>query len=527
MAANTAMAVPHEAAPPARNESKRERKRQLLQDRLQQMSESFSRGRDSAYREQLQKIQLDTNLIMRVDPYGDRPLEGLDLDPESALLGQNTDPTTARTLLEMAGPRFRDWVHDIEDLVEERDYELTKQKLEYERKCKQHRNVHDYKVLQAKREHHSLASTVRDRLINTITSKKYRLSKEKEALEISDASALLLHPNQFSMTNPASPGGTHGKRATRLRREMEEMPGFSENKKRKRNGDDDGSPVPQRRALDTNNTTPVWQNDRLRFGKTNGPVYSIDKLFTDKELSMTYNTAALAAHKYMLRHKSKDGVVTSPPDSGPDDHEDGDDGIDSMPSAPAMERQVSHATRSTRGGTHNPNFYDNKLVGIEALANFELPGNLERLDAQEPKLPPIVPAPYNKAKPMTEASGPAPLTTDDAQADLQAIAVLRQYEDIHGVGSNLDVPNGGRRILEAVAPGPRDEKFVAYLQGDRPSMDDLRAELKVETSNLRVEPGPSFYQPPAFGGMPMSRQSSGGVAMSRQGSSTKGSRRRG
>lgn len=96
------------------------------------MSENFSRGRDSAYREQLQKIQLDTNLIMRVDPYCERPLEALDLEQtDPALLG-NTDPATARTLLEMAGPRFRDFVHDIEDLVEERDYEITKQKVCYD-----------------------------------------------------------------------------------------------------------------------------------------------------------------------------------------------------------------------------------------------------------------------------------------------------------------------------------------------------------------------------------------------------------
>lgn len=129
MASNSAVSVPHEPAPPARNESKRERKRQLLHDRLQQMSENFSRGRDSAYREQLQKIQLDTNLIMRVDPYCERPLEALDLEQTNPALLGTTDPATAQTLLEMAGPRFRDFVHDIEDLVEERDYEITKQKV--------------------------------------------------------------------------------------------------------------------------------------------------------------------------------------------------------------------------------------------------------------------------------------------------------------------------------------------------------------------------------------------------------------
>ncbi|CAN8103727.1 unnamed protein product [Discula destructiva] len=521
MAANPAAGGSHEGAPPARNESKRERKRQLLQDRIQQLSDNFSRGRDSAYREQLQKIQLDTTLIMRVDPYVARPLDAV-ADDESDMPLQNTDPETAKTLLNMAGPRFREWKQDIEDLIEERDYEINKQKREYDAKIEEHRNVFNVKVHQAKREHAYLSSTVRDRLINTITAKKFRLNKEKEALEISDASALLLHPNQFSINNPASPGGTHGKRATRLRREMEEMPGFSENKKRKRHGnDEDGSPAPQRRAMDTNGVTPVWQNDRLRFGKMTGPVYSIDKLFTDRELSMAYNNAALAAHKHMLRHKTRDGQGSSPSESG---HEDGEDGEEGDSAAPAMERQVSHATRSTRGA-HNANFHDNKITGIEVLGPIELPGNLERLDAvQEPRLPPFQLQPYNKAKPMTDASGPAPLGAEDSLADMHAMAALRQYEQIHGPGSNFDNPNGGRKILQAVTQqrSGEDKKHSAILQGPRPNLEELRADLKVTTSNVRgTSNNPTIQQ---TGGVTMSRQDSGGVSMSRQGS-TRGRRR--
>lgn len=94
------------------------------------MSESFSRGRDNAYREQLQKIQLDTTLIMRMDPYADNPGTTVDNDPAMLQL-QNTDPVAARTLLEMAGPRFREWHQEMKDLVEERDYEISKQKVEF------------------------------------------------------------------------------------------------------------------------------------------------------------------------------------------------------------------------------------------------------------------------------------------------------------------------------------------------------------------------------------------------------------
>lgn len=131
MAANasTAPSPPVASAAPPRHESKRERKRQLLTDRLQQMSDNFTRSRDSAYREQLQKIQLDTSLVMRVDPYSERPLDTLDGQQVQLAMGQSSDPATARTLLEMAGPKFQDWVHKIEDLVEERDFEISKQKV--------------------------------------------------------------------------------------------------------------------------------------------------------------------------------------------------------------------------------------------------------------------------------------------------------------------------------------------------------------------------------------------------------------
>lgn len=296
----------------------------------------------------------------------------------------------------------------------------------------------------------------------------------------------MLHPNQFTITNPASPGGTHGKRATRLRREAEEIQGFPENKKRRRNGnEDDGSPAPQRRALDANSITPYWQHDRIQFGKTTGPIYSIDKLFTDKELSLAYNNAALAAHKYMLRHKGKGGVAWSASDSGLDEHDDGEEIANS---APSMERTTSQpATRSTRG--HNSNFVDNKVLGIEALANLDLPGNLERFDAQEPKLPPIVPAPYNKVKPMTDSSGPAPLAAEDAAKDWRAIGILLQYEHDHGVGSNLDEPHGvSKSLLEAVIAKPEYPQYVAFVQGERPDHNGLAAQLGVEESNIRGEP---------------------------------------
>ncbi|KAK3387038.1 Sds3-like-domain-containing protein [Podospora didyma] len=538
------------SSPPTAQPSKRDKRRQMLAEKLASLTEKIGKDRDQSFREQLQKIQIDTTLVMRMDPYLERPLDGFEADQKALQAQLNGDADAhenpgPKTLLDMAGPRYCKWMERVQDLIEERDYQLTKYKFDYEKKTSEFLATHAYKVETANREYRALSQTLRDRLINAITTKKYRLNKEKEALEISDASAMLLHPNQFSITNPASPGGTHNKRATRLRREMEEIPSM-DGKKRKRNAanDDDGSPAPQRRALDATTTTALWQTDRLALRKTTGPVYSIDKLFTDKELAMTYNTAAVSAHKYMLTHKPKLDEHGHPlssadsSDSGAGDHDD-QDGSD-VPSAPMMERNVSHATRSARGGGQNPNFTDDKLMGMEALANFDFPGNFERMMGADPKLPPTFPSTYVKGHTkQSDFNTPTALANDDATNDLMVMHALQQYEQLNGIGSNFSTQNGSRTLLEAASFPVSDHRYVAFLQGERPAENEIRKRLGLpavpEHSNAPEQSGshevvgtPSKIgrsgtpaQSPAKGlaGVgPTSAPSLGGVALSRQNS---------
>ncbi|KAI1471330.1 Sds3-like-domain-containing protein [Daldinia caldariorum] len=522
------------SSPPA--QSKRDKRRQTVNDRLAVLADKFSRDKDKHYRDELHKIQIDVNLVGRVDPYADRPLDAIDREYreiQQATNAQHAANSTSngspkRSLLEMAGPTFSEWVHQIEDLVEHRDYEITSHKMEYERKLREHQRTHAYRVELARREHKTLSNTLRDRLINLITSKKYRLGKEKEALDIADGSALLLHPNQYSLTNPASPGGTHGKRNTRLRREMEELPGYSDSKKRKRNGgDDEGSPAPKRGALDSSNTTPFWSSERVRnLRKETGPIYSIDKLFTDKELAMTYNAAALAAHKYLLIRRDTNGNIVTPDESVADGNDNDDE-----PAAVAMERQPSHTTRSTRGGQGQPqNLYDEQ-VGIEALANFDIPGNLDKVSGSEPKLPPLTHSQYSKAYRRDESNTPPTLNESDRDRDLAVMKLFKSYQIKHGVGANLDVDNGGRKLLESMTAPLQSSKYVPYTQTRRTFTDEMSESLGIRDSVMRGEAtgaeqenGGSARDFPAVGkdsasGIPMSRQSSlGGVAMSRSGS---------
>ncbi|KAI0193679.1 deacetylase complex subunit [Xylaria flabelliformis] len=516
---------------PQPQQSKRDKKRQVLSDRLSALSEQFNREKDRHYREELQKIQVDVNLVSRVDPYADRPLDEIDRERRERELSQATNGASNnasnnanaphRSLLEMAGPTFQEWIREVEDLLETRDYDMTAQKYDYERKMQDYHNTHAYRTEVAKREHKALSDTLKDRLMNNIMSKKYRLVKEKEAIDISDGSALLLHPNQFSLTNPASPGGPHGKRNTRLRREMEELPGFSDNKKRKRHAaDDDGSPAPPRRG-DTSNATAFWQSDRLKSMRRGaGPVYSLDKLFTDKELSMTYNTAALAAHKHLLTRRDARGNVLPSPEESDTSNGDGNDDEEEL-SAATMERQPSHTTRSTRGGQQN--FYDDKVLGIEGLANFELPSNLCKVAAQDPKMPPLIQSHYVKAYVKSESNTPASLSMEDTQHDLTVMTIWKNFQTKNGKGSNIDLDNGGRHLLKTMSIPQRRSKNATYVQRPRPSTDALSEALGVSSSSVRDEPignpVPINAATNSSAGVPMSRQSSlGGVAMSRTGS---------
>ncbi|KAG5663838.1 hypothetical protein KAF25_006423 [Fusarium avenaceum] len=519
-------------SPPPASQSKRDRKRHALIERLSSMTDKFHRERDMTYRDQLQKIQFDINLVQRFDPYDPKVLEvisGLQREHTNTQ-GPPVNAEDARSLLDMAGIRFSDFVGEVEDLVEIRDFQLSQSKNEYERRLQEYKNTFAYKVETARREHRALTSTLRDRLINTLTHKKNRLNREKEVLEINDSNALLLNPNQFSLTNPASPGGPHGKRATRLRKDADDMQMYSENKKRKRNaGDDDGSPAPTRRALDNHNTTPLWQSEKARVAaKQNGPMYSIDKLFTDKELSLNYNSAALAAHQYILRNRVNGGGL-SPEDSDSGNGDaNGDHDADSQPSAPAMERSVSHATRSTRGGA-NQNFIDDKILGLEGITNFEV-NNLDILHSQEPpKMPPPVPQQYLKPYPRTaDQNFPVPLSNDDILSDLSVMGYFKQYDAAHKPGAHLDNPAGMRKVLAAVAAPYQTSRYVAFTSAPREDPENIRDSLGLPAlSNLRDQPSPAHTgaNNAATGlsnaAVPMSRQSSaGGVAMSRQGSSS-------
>ena len=477
----------HHTNSPPQQLSKRDKRRTLLADRLEEITRHFSQNRDVHYREQLQALQIDMNLIMEADAHGKEPLPSGPDDIE--VLVEENIKAVRKTLGAIPPPRagkiYAAFAKEINDAIEERDtglsmhmvspelyftggVYLTGSQRHHELKMSELNAAHAYRMKLAAGEHRALASTLRDRLVNSITSKKNRLSKDKDSLEISDSNALLLHPNQFGITNPSSPG-IHGKRATRGRRDPDDLSSFADGNKRKRKAaDSDESPAPTRQRLDNDNSTPLWFSEKQRMAAQQaGAVFSIDKLFTDKELSMTYNTAALAAHTHMQRHHpynddfyaANDRSDGSTDADGAAGENDGDEDDESLPSGAGMERQYSHATRSTRAANSSGNFITG--LGIDAITDLNYPGNMAALTKQIPKLPPPLASVMQKGYIKGEgANGVQGLSQDDAMAEIELMRQARLYNDHKGIGRNLDLDNGGRHLLEAAAATRRYLYFV-------------------------------------------------------------------
>ena len=233
-----------------------------------------------------------------------------------------------------------------------------------------------YQVEVALKEHRLLTENLRQRLIHSVNQKKSALLKEKEKLDIADTSALLFHPNQFSINNSASPGGPQSNRKTRHARhrleaeELEPVGGVNNKRKRRVPTDiENGSPGPAGR--DTEPINPLKEaNGGLEAHQISAPLYSIDRLFSTRELDLNVQQAfyEVIAERSAKRRRLNADSQTNGASMDPFSHamSDSDDGFpqpeygadgeaeDLSATTAMMERtntQMSiqyHTTRSTR-----------------------------------------------------------------------------------------------------------------------------------------------------------------------------------
>jgi hypothetical protein len=337
-------------------------------------------------------------------------------------------------------------------------------------------------------------------------------------LDIGDSNALLLHPNQFSITNPASPGAGQ-KRATRGtgRRgpDVDDPASILIQDKRKRKGNFEErrgqSPAPGTSRAEMGSGTPYRDTrSRNEYHQHGAPAYSIDRLFTDKELQMTTNRAAIAATNFLVKLKSqKNGQANGNGSHGNENNAGGDDNganpatentndvemeDDATPAAPEMERvQSQHATR---GATRN---LLNELAQA-ATADFAL----------RPIVPAYIPAVLG-AKANSAPVSAAPLSSSEIDQDL---AFMRRET------SGDDTYNN--RLLErSFVPAPRAEyQYRPPLMN--PDGPDGPSSLLAAIGSVPMSAQSSTAGHSELGGLPMSRNGSsmGGAGMKRTASSS-------
>ncbi|KAL8951367.1 MAG: hypothetical protein Q9222_002644 [Ikaeria aurantiellina] len=289
--------------------SKRDKRRKAMTDRLHDISTSFAENREYHYRRQLQALQRDVNLITYAEPYRNRPLDDLLEDfesdyPASAAAGsrgQVHGPSLSNgERPPRAGKWARKFVEEVNAAMEDRDAHLSLIVHRHNFRIRELKDDYEYNVGVADKECTNLLNTLRTRLTQNIMQKKAALLKEKDRFELSDTTSLLLNPNQFAFTNPASPGGPQSNRKTRHGRHHKDMDdsGLNGDSKRKRKlpmDMDDGSPgpagrIPEPEAPTTSKDVPVKTDPYPPVA----PSYSMGHLFTDKELVMTTQEASYA-----------------------------------------------------------------------------------------------------------------------------------------------------------------------------------------------------------------------------------------
>jgi len=111
--------------------TKRDKRRNNIAERLQEMISTFSQDTHQHYRAQLQAIQVDMTLVLRADNYENRPLDDSPQAIEeliTSLTGGNVpagDKAAKDDFMAMAGKRYYEYCQEINRAQEQRDADLT------------------------------------------------------------------------------------------------------------------------------------------------------------------------------------------------------------------------------------------------------------------------------------------------------------------------------------------------------------------------------------------------------------------
>lgn len=347
----------------------------------------------------------------------------------------------------------------------------------------------------AEEEHKLLAATIRERLMATIQTRTMRLKREKEQLDLSDSNAMLLHPNQFSIGHPQSPGGPQAPRKTRRTgHKFGDAEDMGQDNKRKRKlfeTDDNDSPGPSGRN-DVAIGSPFREaKARTMHTQFEASAYSLERLFTEKELNMAMNQATTAASHFFAKLKTSDtqepatngtnGATTNGDRSleAGDGTEENEQDSDDPPGAVEMGRQVSSNPHATRGATRSTHPQFNLATGhIPTLYN-----------------PPFMLDAKIFQKPNASAPAPTSLGTTEVEQDLKLMLRDARPDD-----------ELNEKLLQAAVHPVRAREYAIQPPDYREPVNETTAFVRNNMPHLEVGAGSASV----LGGVPMSAQSSMG-----------------
>lgn len=294
---------------------------------------------------------------------------------------------------------------------------------------------------------------------------------------------MLLHPNQYSINNPQSPGGPQAPRKTRRTGhkfgDQEEL--ATENKrKRKLFEENEESPGPSGRNMDLGVGSPFREaKARTVHNQFEASAYSLERLFTEKELTMALNQATTAAANFFTKMKNAD-VTDSATNgtNGTQDHAsengegpDADQDSDSPQGAPEMTRQISSNPHATRGSTTRSAF--NPLQ----IANGRLPFIYN---------PPFILDAKIFQKPNAQAPPPPSLAPQDVDQDLALMMRDAPPDD-----------SLCEKLLQAAVNPMKAREYQIQAPDYQTPVPEITSHVRSIAPHLEV-----------LGGVPMSAQSS-------------------
>jgi hypothetical protein len=335
----------------------------------------------------------------------------------------------------------------------------------------------------------------------SIQQRTSRLKREKEQLDLSDSNAMLLHPNQFGIGNPTSPGGPQAPRKTRRTGhkfgEAEELAAANETKRKRKlfEENDNDSPGPAGRNIEMGMGSPFREaKARTINAQFEASAYSLERLFTEKELNMAMNQATTAASHFFAKMKNADsgaqhdaatnGHATNGNGTNGDhasengDMMDQDQDSDDIPGATDMTRQISSNPHATRGATRsafNPS--------AAAIANGHMPFIYNPPFVLDAKI-------FQKAN--AAAPTPPALSATDVDQDLKLMLRDAQPDD-----------ELNEKLLQAACHPIKARDYQVQAPGFQEPVNEITSHVRSVVPHLEVGNGGL-----GMGGVPMSAQSS-------------------